>query len=717
MTQRKQRDCSASGYLPVNGHNEGSGNVGVNMKTVRYSDQCRVLCDETEDCCSYQWSLTTEKCLLWSQCRPNQEGVLDDYVLMSKSPCWTQCPSGYASVVGFNQVLGDVGIKSKPAVTHPDDCGDLCDKTEGCKSFMWSSKTEKCLIFKGDEPDEQTEKGGYIFCKEDKHAYSQPQSLGDMLLKSRGSVKQVFDLIDGIGTNLQKFTDADKKERPRLLRIKKRPNQQVFRRNDIKRRPLGRNVKVVKVNGVKKYKVKGIRYVAGKLGNALSSISTLIAPLFIIGDLVWGSGDSKNHKEVMDKLKTLDTKIDNLDTKLRQQTNTIDRIIQLDTYKKLIAHLQTIGDTYDAYLRGGTDHEDILINSRKDTLEDLNHLRGHISDTFTSHLKDYYGRCYQLDDMRVWLGAILTKALLGSTLGCVLGETKKGKTLENGLFDPAKLCLMEIERGHILNIESKMDAILSKCNEKHVAHWTKEYITDSVTSGTATKIKEQLEKYFKDTFPSFFYSIVIVDAKMQEKCSDELIDIHLDAKSNADVMMEGHTGTDGRKHDIYVSISKVERPCDANIANTRTEGVGCVKSRTWPLDGGRMCECSYPYARDVRDKLLRTLLVSRCTVALYASPTKLSRGSSFLKGGSGWYKWSKTMADVKTIEDLLKDEYAYGKEVKQFALQRYICDINNDYVVAEANNGLVPCKGVVQCYFRQSIFRYDYVQTFKYFCN
>jgi len=210
---------------------------------------------------------------------------------------------------------------------------------------------------------------------------------------------------------------------------------------------------------------------------------------------------------------------------------------------------------------------------------------------------------------------------------------------------------------------------------------------------------------------------VVVDAKKQEKCKKQLVDIHLDAKSNADVMKEGHTGTDGNKHDIYVSISKVRRRCHANIVNTRTEGVGCVKSTTHKLDNGKMCQCSNEYARDVRDKLLRTLLVSRCTVALYASPTKLSRGSSVLTGGSYGNSWKKQMADVKTIEALKKSDNAYGSSVKQFGLKNYICDINNDYVVATANNGLEPCEELVQCYFKQGLLRYDYVQTFKYFCN
>ena len=58
-----------------------------------------------------------------------------------------------------------MGVK-KRVVDSVDDCGDLCDGTIGCNSFMWEKLQKKCILFSQktpDKPDEQKE--DYLLCQ------------------------------------------------------------------------------------------------------------------------------------------------------------------------------------------------------------------------------------------------------------------------------------------------------------------------------------------------------------------------------------------------------------------------------------------------------------------------------------------------------------------------------------------------------------------------
>ena len=142
----------------------------------------------------------------------------------------------------------------------------------------------------------------FIGCKFSKHtstyvltAFSTAQSFEDMLNDQRGLVQSISDLIDGFGENLKTmYTESDVGVRQQqLLRAKPSSVGQSFDRNDITRKPLGRNVRKVTVNGETKFSVRKVGKVAGRIGDALSSIVTFLAPIFLIGDLIWGD-DSEN---------------------------------------------------------------------------------------------------------------------------------------------------------------------------------------------------------------------------------------------------------------------------------------------------------------------------------------------------------------------------------------------------------------------------------------
>ena len=116
-----------------------------------------------------------------------------------------------------------------------------------------------------------------------------------MLNDQRGLVQSISDLIDGFGENLNMmYTEPDAEVRQQqLLSAKPSSVGQSFDRNGITRMPLGRNVRKVTVNGETKFSVRKIGKVAGRIGDALSSIVTFLAPIFLIGDMIWGD-DTEN---------------------------------------------------------------------------------------------------------------------------------------------------------------------------------------------------------------------------------------------------------------------------------------------------------------------------------------------------------------------------------------------------------------------------------------
>ena len=126
-------------------------------------------------------------------------------------------------------------------------------------------------------------------------AFSKAQSLEDMLKDERFLVQSVSELIDGFGEHLKSIgavSDAGERQN-QLLKTKPSKIGQSFNRDDIKRKPLGRNVRKVQVNGETKFSMRKVSKAAGRIGDALSSICSFLAPIFLIGDLIWGDEAEK----------------------------------------------------------------------------------------------------------------------------------------------------------------------------------------------------------------------------------------------------------------------------------------------------------------------------------------------------------------------------------------------------------------------------------------
>ena len=94
------------------------------------------------------------------------------------------------------------------------------------------------------------------------------KSLSDILKDSQTQTERVVGMIGGFGENMEKFADAIKlrdkkgtvvawkrKEIRKELRVTRpSPAKKTFDRNDLTRRPVGRNFKRVKVDGEIKYR-------------------------------------------------------------------------------------------------------------------------------------------------------------------------------------------------------------------------------------------------------------------------------------------------------------------------------------------------------------------------------------------------------------------------------------------------------------------------------
>ena len=109
----------------------------------------------------------------------------------------------------------------------------------------------------------------------------------------------------------------------------------------------------------------------------------------------------------MDKLTSLETKIDNIDDKLIQQTADFKAFMTLKGFTKVTEDLEGIGDRYIAYKARRT-RKSSLIEKWHDVYDDLNLLEkkfqpGFEANFFETQIKksENYGSCLKLADTRL----------------------------------------------------------------------------------------------------------------------------------------------------------------------------------------------------------------------------------------------------------------------------------------------------------------------------
>jgi len=207
----------------------------------------------------------------------------------------------------------------------------------------------------------------------------------------------------------------------------------------------------------------------GKIGDGLSAVCTVAAPIFIVGDMIWGSTEDQYHKVVMAKLKEIEEGIENIRNDLKDSTNAIKLYIGDQTHKELVSHLTSVAETYGNWVKTGGSQSDAikLADYYLDLGKDLEHLKSTIEQYFKDYQNANNGRCTELANMRTWLAATMQDALLGATVGCVRGVANAHGKTEAEILDDGDMeneCLMSVERDDILAIEDKMIGVLLQCD-------------------------------------------------------------------------------------------------------------------------------------------------------------------------------------------------------------------------------------------------------------
>ena len=72
-----------------------------------------------------------------------------------------QCPDGFDYTDGQNH---GQGIQTKETETV-DDCGEFCEMTDKCKSFMWSPSKALCKVYEQEERDAPQQHEDFLLCK------------------------------------------------------------------------------------------------------------------------------------------------------------------------------------------------------------------------------------------------------------------------------------------------------------------------------------------------------------------------------------------------------------------------------------------------------------------------------------------------------------------------------------------------------------------------
>jgi len=468
---------------------------------------------------------------------------------------FTVCPDGYKNVVGRNT---RTSIETKLNVKTLDDCGDLCDFNEKCTSFMWSPSTEKCMVYDGEEQDESARRDDFRVCKME-FTEVKEKTVEDLLKNSASSAQRIAGIIGGIG-EIMKLLFTPDNEKPlnidtylKLMQTKSTDGL-VTATNRRKAFAMGTNFRKVKIAKGKAYfkekkmSIKGFQKKLSKLGGALSSVLTMVSPIFLVGELIWGNTEDQNHIAVMGKMDELDKKIGQVVEKMRAQTHAIDYFIKHESYVELAQSLEDIGDAHQKWLEKDGSAEFLLKQSYSKFSSNVNLLAARIGPYFQTTLQNDWGKCDDLADIRLWLDMTLLKASLGAYMGCRLATLK-----EEGEFNKDTDCLMKTEQENILTIQTIMTKILSKCNRDHVIMWTKKYIKEKLTSGTGEEKKNKLKAYLDKTFPNFYYLIAVQGEDFGFKAWGDIYE-----KSD--------------KHNILVNIATKKSTCQSSSLSTTVLG-------------------------------------------------------------------------------------------------------------------------------------------------
>lgn len=477
-----------------------------------------------------------------------------------KSDCnLSVCPDGYKYLVGRN---ARTSIETKLNVKTLDDCGDLCDFNEKCTSFMWSPSTAKCMVYDGEEQDESASRDDFRVCKME-FTEVKEKTVEDLVKNSASNVQRAAGIIGGIGEIIKIFTpDHDKPlNMDTYLKLTQTKSSDGLVMTSKMRQEfsMGTNFRKVKVVDGKTYfkekkmSTKGIQKKLRKFGGALSSLLTIVSPIFLVGEIIWGNTEDQNHIAVMGKMEELDKKIGHVVTKIREQTKAIDYFIKHNSFITLAQSLETIGDAYQKKLEKDGSAEDLLERYYGDFSHNVNELATRIGPYFQSILDKTYGKCVDLADIRLWLDMTLLKATLGAYMGCTLATTAKLEE-QGKKFNKDTDCLMKTEKENIWTIKTEMTKILSKCNRDHVITWTRKYIKDKLTSGNGEEKKNKLKAFLDNAFPNIYYLIAVQGEKYDFKAYG---DIH-------------EKSTD--RYSILVDIATKKSTCQSSALSTSVLG-------------------------------------------------------------------------------------------------------------------------------------------------
>jgi len=390
-----------------------------------------------------------------------------------------------------------------------DDCGEFCEMTDKCKSFMWSPSKAMCKVYEQEESDAPQQHEDFLLCK---------MKLGNVTTveewlqnaNNREDTQRISGIIGGIGEIMDMLTQESEDQRTEnLLKLiqTKQTRSASMKREAFKlgtnAREVGKDKDGKMLFREKKMSKKGVKKILNKVGGALSGMLTVVSPVFLIGEIIWGDGADQNHKEVMAKLDNVEKKIDSLETTIKAQTAHIDYIVKQEHLDDVISELERIGRYYRYFLKNDISGADILKENYGIVSAEVIKLKKKIGGYFRAVQVKDYGKCTDLAKLRTKLNVILYKAHLGAYVGCSL------KAKADQSFNPEKDCLLSDERDDILAIENIMVDFLSKCNRAHVVKWTTKYIEDQVTSGSATQKKDKIKDFLDSHYPNFYYAIVV----------------------------------------------------------------------------------------------------------------------------------------------------------------------------------------------------------------
>ena len=103
----------------------------------------------------------------------------------------------------------------------------------------------------------------------------------------------------------------------------------------------------------------------------------------------------------MDKLDTLESKIENIEKAMKQQTAQINLELKDQTFTELAQYLETVGDAYGEYVRKDSGARGKLISRFLDVDDHFNHLEAHIGKYFRAIQAVEYGSCVSLSKIRL----------------------------------------------------------------------------------------------------------------------------------------------------------------------------------------------------------------------------------------------------------------------------------------------------------------------------